>query len=68
MKPVSGKRMCKILEDKGWVFDRVRGSHHIYIDPASQRSLPVPVHGNRDLATGTQRDIMKKADLGDDDL
>jgi predicted RNA binding protein YcfA (HicA-like mRNA interferase family) len=28
----------------------------------------VPVHGNRMLAPGTQKNIMKAADLTDDDL
>ncbi len=23
--------MCKTLERLGWVFDHIRGSHHIYI-------------------------------------
>jgi predicted RNA binding protein YcfA (HicA-like mRNA interferase family) len=68
MKPISGRRMCKILEGKGWVFDRTRGSHHVYINPDTRQSLPVPVHGNRDLPTGTQRDIMRQAGLTDDDL
>lgn len=68
MKPVSGKRMCKILEDHGWELDRIRGSHHIYTHPDSNRSIPVPVHGNDDLATGTQHDIMRQAGLGAGDL
>jgi predicted RNA binding protein YcfA (HicA-like mRNA interferase family) len=59
--------MCQVLEARGWVFDRTRGGHHVYVDPASRRSLPVPVHGNRDLKAGTQRDIMRPAGLTDAD-
>lgn len=51
MKSVSGKRMWKILENRGWVHDRTRGSHHIYVEPGSQPA--VSVHGNRDLRQGT---------------
>ncbi|MBC7855371.1 MAG: type II toxin-antitoxin system HicA family toxin [Pirellulaceae bacterium] len=31
MKSVSGKRMCRILEQRGWTLARINGSsHHIY--------------------------------------
>ena len=68
MKPVSGKRMCKILEAHGWVFDRTKGSHRIYQGGDPSVSIPVPVHGNHDLKPGTQRDIMFQAGLTDADL
>jgi predicted RNA binding protein YcfA (HicA-like mRNA interferase family) len=68
MKPVSGRRMCRILEGKGWVLIRIRGSHHAYQRPNSSRTIVVPVHANRDLKPGTQRAIMRDAGLTDDDL
>lgn len=55
MKSVSGKRFCKIAEEHGWEFQRIRGSHHIYARPGNTTILTVPVHGNRDLKTGTLR-------------
>lgn len=30
MKSISGRKLCKLLEDKGWVLLRINGSHHIY--------------------------------------
>ena len=30
MKPISGKRFCRLLEDKSWKLKRINGSHHIY--------------------------------------
>ena len=68
MKPVSGRRMCKLLEDRGWQLVRVSGSHHVYRDPATRRRTTVPVHGNTDLKPGTQRSIMRDAELTDADL
>lgn len=68
MRPVSGKRMCKALESKDWIFARIEGSHHIYTQPGSRLSIAVPVHGNRDLAPGTQRKIMRQGGLTDADL
>jgi predicted RNA binding protein YcfA (HicA-like mRNA interferase family) len=49
MKSVSGRRMCRLLEERGWQLDRIKGSHHVYRHPATGRSSPVPVHGNSDL-------------------
>jgi predicted RNA binding protein YcfA (HicA-like mRNA interferase family) len=68
MRPVSGKRMSEILERKGWILERVRGSHHAYRHPITRLRISVPVHANRDLATGTQRTIMRQAGLTDVDL
>jgi len=52
VKGVSGKRLCKVLEDHGWVLQRIHGSHHIYAQPGNAVILTVPVHGNRDLKGG----------------
>jgi predicted RNA binding protein YcfA (HicA-like mRNA interferase family) len=68
VKPVSGKRMCRILEINGWVLVRTRSSHHAYQKPGHPATIIVPVHGNQDLKAGTQRTIMKDAGLTDDDL
>ena len=68
MKPVSGKRMCKALESRGWTLHDIDGSHHTYVHPETRLKIPVPVHGNRDLATGTQRAIMRQAGLTEADL
>lgn len=68
MKPISGKRMCKALERRGWQFARIAGSHHIYKHPDSTDTISVPSHANEDLRPGTQRKIMRQAGLTDDDL
>jgi predicted RNA binding protein YcfA (HicA-like mRNA interferase family) len=60
--------MGKILEAFGWVHVRTRGSHYIYQHPERPGRADVPVHGNRDLRPGTQRNIMREAGLTDDDL
>ena len=68
MRHVSGKRMMKILLDRGWVHVRTNGSHFIFHHPDSPMRLDVPVHGNRDMTPGVQRDVMRKAGLTDADL
>lgn len=68
MKGVTGKRLCKVLENHGWVLRRIQGSHHIYGQPGNAVILTVPVHGNRDLKRGTLRQLMKAAGLSEDNL
>ena len=69
MKAVSGKELCKALERKGWQLQRIKGSHHIYAHPDHPETIvPVPVHRNRTLKTGTQHGIMKDAGLTEEDL
>jgi predicted RNA binding protein YcfA (HicA-like mRNA interferase family) len=68
VKIVSGKRMCRILTQRGWILARINGSHHIFRHPTTGRQTVVPVHGNSDLKPGTQRGIMRDAGLTDDDL
>lgn len=68
MKSVSGKRLCKIVEQKGWVLRKITGSHHIYENPEFEQILSIPVHQNRDLKIGTLRALMKIAQLCEEDL
>ena len=68
MKVISGKQMCRVLEQRGWTLARIKGSHHIYRHADTGRRTVVPVHGNQDLKPGTQRGIMRDADLSEDDL
>ena len=68
MKSVSGKRLCKIVEQKGWILRRVTSSHHIYENSEFQQILSIPVHRNQDLKVGTLRALMKIAQLSEEDL
>ena len=68
MKAVSGKDLCKVLERRGWLLQRISSSHHIYSRPDRSDILSVPVHGNKTLKTGMQRAIMKQAGLTEADL
>ncbi|MEG4117961.1 type II toxin-antitoxin system HicA family toxin [Microcoleus sp. N9_B4] len=68
MKSISGKRLCKIVEHKGWVLRRITGSHHIYENPEIEQILSIPVHRNQDLKVGTLRALMKIAQLSEEDL
>lgn len=68
MKSVSGRQLCKIVEQRGWLLRRVTGSHHIYEKVGENFVLSIPVHRNKDLKIGTLRALMKIAQLSEEDL
>jgi predicted RNA binding protein YcfA (HicA-like mRNA interferase family) len=68
MKSISGKRLCKIVEQRGWILQRITGSHHIYENSEIGQILSIPVHRNKDLKIGTLRSLMKVAQLSEADL
>ena len=68
MKSISGKKLGKIVEQRGWILKRVTGSHHIYQKPDTQQILSIPVHGNQDLKLGTLKSLMRIANLSEQDL
>jgi predicted RNA binding protein YcfA (HicA-like mRNA interferase family) len=55
----SAKNLAKLLEERGWQLVRIKGSHHIYFNPSTNETMPVPIHGNKDLSKGTFFSILK---------
>jgi predicted RNA binding protein YcfA (HicA-like mRNA interferase family) len=68
IKAISGKRMCRLLKEKGWNLARVTGSHHIFVREGANLRITIPVHANQNLKTGLQRAIMKLADIAENEL
>ena len=61
------KDIVRILQQKGFLLDRSRGSHQIWLHPVSRRRAVVPMH-NKDLPTGTLYAILKQAGIEKDEL
>jgi len=68
VKSISGKRLCRLLERRGWKRMRVRGSHHVYARSGSVVRISVPVHGEAALKRGLQRHLMKLAGIDESEL
>ena len=68
MKAVSGKRMVKLAEQRGWSPARINGSHHVFVKDGRSERLVIPVHGNDSLKLGLQRALMKLIPVTEDDL
>ncbi len=58
---MTGKELIKQLKTKGWKLDRISGSHHILIK--GDKTLSVPVHGNKDLPKGLLNALLKNGGL-----
>lgn len=68
MKSVSGRRMAKLAESKGWALARIKGSHHIYMKSGHTERVVIPIHGNKTLKIGLQRSLMKIIPISEDEL
>lgn len=58
---MTAKDVIKIMERNGWMLDRVTGSHHVMVKDGF-RSVPVPVHGAKDLGVVAKK-ILKQAGI-----
>jgi predicted RNA binding protein YcfA (HicA-like mRNA interferase family) len=63
VKPITGPEMCRLLENNGWLLQRIKGSHHIYSKPGERKIISIPVHGNRDVKPGLASRIARDAGL-----
>jgi predicted RNA binding protein YcfA (HicA-like mRNA interferase family) len=60
MKSYTSKEIIAILLSHGFELLRTKGSHHIYVNKATDKRTTVPLHG-KDLKKGTLHGILKQA-------
>jgi predicted RNA binding protein YcfA (HicA-like mRNA interferase family) len=60
--------LIKILEQHGYIFKRSKGSHQLYYNPITNKTIIVPVHGDKDMKKGTFLAILKQADIDKNNL
>ncbi|WP_072013062.1 type II toxin-antitoxin system HicA family toxin [Pectobacterium carotovorum] len=56
---MSSHELMKLLKENGWVLDRVKGSHHVFVKAGKAHHITVP-HPEKDIATGTLKKILKQ--------
>jgi len=64
---LASEEVIKALKKRGFVLDRVKGSHHIYYNSETKRRVVVPLH-KRDLPKGTLLEILKQAGITREEL
>lgn len=67
LPPLTPRKIVQILEKKGFVLDRTKGSHNIYYNPETKRRVVVPIH-KKDLPKGTLFEILKQAGINKEEL
>ncbi|MBP7505505.1 MAG: type II toxin-antitoxin system HicA family toxin [Prolixibacteraceae bacterium] len=59
----SARNLIRILVHNGFAFRRSNGSHHLYFNAITRKTVTVPVHGSKELPRGTFYAILKQADI-----
>ncbi len=62
---VSANKFIRVLKKKGFILDRIHGSHYIFIREKDKLTISVPVHKGHDLGRGLTRAILKDAQISE---
>ncbi len=60
--------LIRILEQNGFFFKRSKGSHKLFYNPITNKTVIVPDHNNKELKKGTFHAILRQAGIDKDDL
>ncbi len=60
---LSPKYLIKILQQHGFIFKRSKGSHELYYNPVTNKTVIVAVHGGKDMKKGTFLAVLKQAGI-----
>lgn len=55
---MNGKQVIAKLQAAGWTLGRINGSHHVMVKGSD--SVPVPVHGTKDVGPGLLSKIARQ--------
>ncbi len=61
--PISGKKLCKILEKLGFEKTHGKGSHMRFHHADGRRTV-VPVHAGEEIGVSLLNEILKQAKIG----
>jgi predicted RNA binding protein YcfA (HicA-like mRNA interferase family) len=61
------RQIARVLEKKGFILDRTKGSHQIYYHPETNKRAIVLFH-KKDLPRGTLHAILKQAGISREEL
>lgn len=67
MKQYKPKEILNFLLRKWWIIDHIKGSHHVLLDPKTNRRTIIAIHP-KDLATWTLIAILKQTGFTKSDL
>ena len=59
---IRARDVVRVAQSIGFVLDRQKGSHAVYLRASDKRRIVIPMHGTKDLKPGTLRGIIN--DMG----
>lgn len=65
---IKAVKLIRILKKKGFVRNRIHGSHHIFVHPTDKLTVSVPFHQGRDLGRGITKAILQDAHISIDEF
>jgi predicted RNA binding protein YcfA (HicA-like mRNA interferase family) len=60
---MKASEVIKVLSERGWIFERQKGSHKTFKHPNNPNLVTIADHGKKDIPAGTLKQIWKKAGL-----
>jgi predicted RNA binding protein YcfA (HicA-like mRNA interferase family) len=63
LKILSGKEVCKILSDYGFIKVRQKGSHIVMQKKTANSTITVPVPNHSEIKTGTLKSIIRQSGI-----
>jgi predicted RNA binding protein YcfA (HicA-like mRNA interferase family) len=67
LPPLTPRKVIQVLNKKGFVLARTKGSHQIYWNQQSRRQVTIPIH-TKELPQGTLLEILKQAGITRDEI
>jgi len=67
LPPLTPKDVIALLKKKGFILDRTKGSHHLYINPTTGKRVVVPFH-KKDLPKGSLLEILRQAGISKEEI
>ena len=55
--------VIELLEANGWVYQRTKGDHHIFMKDGARRPIPIPGNRNDDVPPGVLNAILRESGL-----
>jgi len=65
---LSPRHLIKLLEQNGFIYKRAKGSHQLFYNLSSNKTVIVPFHGGKDIKKPTFLGILKQAGIDKNDL
>jgi len=64
---LTSRDVVRLIEERGFVFDRQTGSHAVFRHPDGRR-VTVPMHSARTIGVGLLAQILRGAEIDPDDI